>query len=239
MTKIKISLIALAAVLATSVSASAADLYAQTPVASWDGFYAGVIGSGGMFNNSSDDQWCYTACDAPELNGFGWGVGGTIGYNHQISNLVIGIEADMSWSSFSNSETYSDVDGGGWKHSASWDYYGTARARIGYSLGDAMFFTSAGVAWADWASFDECTAPFCSFQARAESSGVELGFAVGGGMEYALNESMSLKAEYLYIGMPHRRLNLDTEQELCSEGECDITVNSSVHMARIGLNFHF
>jgi outer membrane immunogenic protein len=232
--------LAAVSLLAISSSAFAADRY--DPVTDWSGFYIGVVGTGGMFINSSDDSWCYTACDAPELSSFGFGVGGTIGYNHQISNMLIGIEADMSWTDFSNSESYNADGGGGWEHSASWDYYGTARARMGYSLGEAMIFATAGVAWADWETLDECSAPHCAGGPTAAFSEVEFGFTVGGGMEYALSDALTLKGEYLYIGMPSNRVSLsggNYVDQRCDQNDCDVTVNSSAQVARVGLNYRF
>ena len=78
-------------------SATAADLPRYQPVApmynpiyNWTGFYVGING-GGAWGNS---QW-------DGLNKFdlsGGMIGGTIGYNWQVGQIVVGAEGDIDWS---------------------------------------------------------------------------------------------------------------------------------------------
>ena len=79
-------------------SASSADLpryqpvgpAAYNPIYNWTGFYVGINGGGGWGNS----QW-------DGINKFdvsGGLIGGTIGYNWQVGQIVVGAEGDIDWS---------------------------------------------------------------------------------------------------------------------------------------------
>ena len=95
------------AALAIPAVAAAADLpmKAYAPAAAvynWTGFYIGGSAGAALHQSSTD----YTAADAwdtgytnPVLNSakIGGVVGGTVGYNYQIRNFVVGAEGDISY----------------------------------------------------------------------------------------------------------------------------------------------
>src|ERR1043166_976259 len=80
------------ALLATTAWAAAADLGAPVPYTKaavvapgyWSGFYIGAQGGFGWLRNQGND-----------FNG-GF-AGGTLGANWQISNIVLGVEAEGAW----------------------------------------------------------------------------------------------------------------------------------------------
>jgi outer membrane immunogenic protein len=92
---------ALASMAALMGTAAAADLpprpapqpYYKAPVAmqvyNWTGFYIGINGGGG-FGRS---QWDSTG----NFNISGGLVGGTVGYNYQFGQGVVGLEGDIDW----------------------------------------------------------------------------------------------------------------------------------------------
>jgi outer membrane immunogenic protein len=98
----------LAAAVLASGSAAAADLtprYAPVirpapvyaAVYNWTGFYLGINGGGGWGRS----QW--DGIDRFDVSG--GLIGGTIGYNWQINQLVIGAEGDLDWSGIRGSTT--------------------------------------------------------------------------------------------------------------------------------------
>ena len=96
-------LLASAGVLALGVvSASAADLPRQrempakapayvTPAYNWTGLYAGINGGGGWGHSN----YSGTLASGSDLSG--GLVGGTLGYNWQMGQVVFGVEGDMDW----------------------------------------------------------------------------------------------------------------------------------------------
>lgn len=133
-------LLASAGVLALGVvSASAADLPRHRampekapvyvpPAWSWTGPYIGINGGWGF--GRSDFS-------APSPTGSfdtsGGLVGGTIGYNYQLdNNVVFGLEGDIDWS-----DIHGSAPCAGTTCETRNNWLGTARGRVGYSLGKA------------------------------------------------------------------------------------------------------
>jgi outer membrane immunogenic protein len=179
-------------VLALGVAqASAADLGRRPPpqapvyVAppfSWTGFYAGINGGYG---------WGRSNFSAPFATGnfdtSGGLVGGTLGYNYQVNQIVFGIEGDVdaSW-----------IDGsavcGGLTCRTRNNWLGTARGRIGYAFDRFLPYVTGGVAFGD---IKTNVAGFGS------GNDTKAGWTVGGGLEYALTGPWSAKVEYLHVDL--------------------------------------
>jgi hypothetical protein len=109
-------LLASAGILAMSViAASAADLPRQRmpakaepvyvpPVWSWTGFYVGINGGGGFGRSDFAAPF-----PSGSFNTSGGLVGGTLGYNYQMDNVVLGIEGDIDWSNIRGSAPRADA----------------------------------------------------------------------------------------------------------------------------------
>ena len=107
--------VAIGALLASSVAASAADM--DTPLSYWSGFYVGAqVGAGANVS----DFLCDGDCDAFVLDASLNNIlaGGYVGYNYQIDRFVVGVEGDLSAtfgrddSKFSNDYYWPAVDSG-------------------------------------------------------------------------------------------------------------------------------
>ena len=98
------------------------------PDADWSGGYVGVVGTAGMFASDMSDQWCWVACDAPDIASWGAGIGATAGWNRHVGALVYGVEGDISWMGFNDSlDAFlysSDTE-----FRASWNWLATLLAR--------------------------------------------------------------------------------------------------------------
>ena len=132
--------------------------YVAPPV--WTGFYAGVIGgiSFGASNNLAvTGTYDATQADIGQFyrdGGFG---GGQIGYNWSGfgggNQVVLGVEADIQGSGISSGFNRNDLN----YHSVltpfsanqSIDYFGTLRGRLGYAVGNALFYATGGLAYAN------------------------------------------------------------------------------------------
>jgi outer membrane immunogenic protein len=91
---------AVSALLLGTTTGLAADLPVKAPppvvIYDWTGFYIGVSGGGSLGgSNHVDPNGVNLTADG--FNVKGGLVGGTVGYNWQISRFVLGFEGDMSW----------------------------------------------------------------------------------------------------------------------------------------------
>ncbi|WP_055045642.1 outer membrane protein [Devosia sp. A16] len=189
----------------------------------WSGFYIGLNAGVGLLSHTTTEYegniWDYGDFSA---SGFGASVGATIGANAQFGAGVVGVEADINWSGLSTSSSW---DGGDIENNVDWNWYGTLRARAGLAVDQALIYATAGAAFVDTSYYYGYVDDFASFD------GIQVGLTAGVGAEYALSDNMSVKAEYLYIGLP-------TETVL-DDSDTPIDFTSSAHVVRAGLNWSF
>lgn len=192
---------AAAVLTAGAVSAQAADLtYEPAPVAAeivpvgnWTGFYlGGSIGYGwGKTDQKPDadgDIITYlSASDVLKPDGFIAGV--QLGGDYQFpSNIVIGALVDVYYSNAK--DTYLDASGFDYGTTESHiEYFGTARARVGYAVDKFLPYVTGGLAWANNKIDD---------QFYGSDSQTHFGWTLGAGVEYQFATNWTLKAEYLY-----------------------------------------
>ncbi|MDA9398150.1 hypothetical protein XH79_04770 [Bradyrhizobium sp. CCBAU 45389] len=78
---------------------------------------------------------------------------------------------------------------------------------------------------------------------NASDSVVLIGYAVGGGVEYALGAGWSIKGEYLHMGFGTKSYNLTGSLQspagLTGVIATHVDIKSSFDIARIGVNYHF
>jgi outer membrane immunogenic protein len=206
---------ALAADLPTHKSPVApAPMYA--PPFTWGGLYLGVNGGFG-YNSLSNTNF--------GSNGGGV-VGGTIGYNWQMGQIVFGGEADLDWAYLKSTNNYANALGAAASNSYRVNAITTERLRLGYAVDRALFYVTGGYAGvATHATFADASG-FSGSQDNWRSGGV-----IGGGIEYAFTNNISVKAEYLWAPL---------QDKTYWAGTPDAETNRmSVSLARVGLNYKF
>jgi outer membrane immunogenic protein len=190
----------------------------------WDGVYIGAHGGYVWGTDTSSFPGFGVASSLNPKGGFG---GGQIGYNTYLtSNWLIGYELDLSGGNL-------DVSGPSWLPTAfsatsKTDYFGTARARVGYGIDHWLLYATAGEAWAH-NIFDETA--IGSGAVVFGRNQFYLGWTAGAGVEYALDRNWSVKAEYLYADLGKE---WDTVFSF-SERSTELTLN----MLRLGVNYRF
>lgn len=197
----------------------------------WSGIYVGVNGGIGALTETTTDYQGfingYTGGDfsQTEMGGF---LGGTVGVNQQIGSAVFGVEADLQWA---NMESHRDLSGGLYENGGAWDWYATLRARAGLAHENTMAYVTAGVAAVsvDY-DYGQLATPVPPGY-HLDVSGTEYGLAAGAGVEHAFTDKVSLKLEYLYIGLP-----TNNQTGIYAD---DYDFVSSAHLARLGLNYRF
>jgi len=207
---------ALAADLPTHKAPPSPAPYYTPPAFTWTGFYVGVNGGWG-FSGTENNSFGH-------LNG---GLaGGTVGYNYQIGQFVLGYEGDVDWSGVRSSNFAYTIPGGVGNDKLSTNWMVTERARLGYAVDRTLFFVTGGYAGIDThGSFTDSFGNFGS-QNVFHSGGV-----VGAGVEYAFTNNISVKGEYLYA---------PTFSKTYFAGTPDVTSTSlGISMFRVGLNYKF
>jgi outer membrane immunogenic protein len=245
----KKSLIIAAALAAFAVApAAAADLamkaapaYIPMPVYSWTGFYLGGVGTVGMMGSEHADQWCDMTCSTPVERRWGGGIGGTAGFNWQAGHVLYGVEGDISWVDFKTNHHVDFRIGGGENIGATWDWYSTVRGRMGLVVDDTLAYVTGGVAFVGTkfhsAYFNAAGAFNGGFP---DVNGTRVGFAAGAGVEHKFSPNWSLKAEYLYIGLPSVKSTPYVNQNFVPSSPDDVmTHRSDAHMFRLGVNYTF
>ncbi|HZO47874.1 MAG TPA: outer membrane protein [Xanthobacteraceae bacterium] len=192
------SALAAATITILSVPAIAADMPARrmpvkaVPVAAatynWTGLYVGVHAGYAWGELTSDAN---AAVDHEPSGGL---FGGQIGYNWQSGQFVFGIEADLAYS------TVKGDDGGvvppGFTFAATSDmkYLGTVRGRLGLAQDRVLFYVTGGFAW----SKVDVGMTVVGVGSAGDTLNLT-GWTVGGGIEYAIAQNWTIRAEYLYV----------------------------------------
>ena len=241
-----IAMLSLGALSSATFSSAAADLpstksapaavYAP-PIFTWTGLYIGVNGGGGSARFSRQGSYDgYDVSDSTSSHGYFAGI--QAGYNYQFSqNFVIGLEADLQLANFAKTFSCGAGYGGGTCNDdssrAGYDIrsFGTARVRLGYAMDKMLFFVTGGYAFANikYDAFD-----YLPDNSKSASKTVS-GYALGGGVEYAISTNWSVKGEYLHLGF--NRKTIDPIPS--STPDYVVRVKSSADIARIGINYRF
>jgi outer membrane immunogenic protein len=269
------------ALLGLSAAAFAADLpsrrvapapYVAVPVFTWTGFYVGVNAGYGFSNNDRNGLGSFNAVPGsltgtPAALGFagtvtqgdlsrdnsGFVGGGQIGYNYQIGQWVIGIEADLQFADLNKSNTGDVVTlipavgnpgipgfvGARNANFGGIDWFGTVRGRLGYAIDRLLVYGTGGFAFggADNNNSDG----FDGFRDRGDST--RTGFAAGGGIEYAFTPNLTGKIEGLYVNLERNRDNgfvgVQAGAPIFTTGFGRSNNDSEFGVVRAGLNYKF
>jgi outer membrane immunogenic protein len=110
------------------------------------------------------------------------------------------------------------------------NYFGTARARIGYAADRVLWYATGGVAWGTNEVGASLAAPGLFLAGTA--SDTHVGWTVGAGVEWALVDNWTAKVEYLY-------LDLGNASYLGGPAAGGFNVDLTAHTVKVGLNYRF
>ena len=217
---------------------AAPPVFVPVPVFTWTGFYAG-FNAGYGFDASSNSQPTVIGVNSASTlvlpgttaaiafsNGQsndGFVGGGQIGYNYQFtpgSGVVVGIEADAQYVDFGRSRNNSILTPGFTavpgvtfvdpRGTASLDYFGTVRGRLGYAFDRTLVYGTGGFAYGSGGGRDFGLT-------NSSRDDFQTGWAAGGGIEYALptdsflnffrSSAVTLKIEGLYVNLDQGNRN--------------------------------
>jgi outer membrane immunogenic protein len=186
----------------------------------WSGFYIGVNGGYGW----STSDWVSVGGVNAHPEGRGGLVGGTVGINWQMSNIVLGLEGDYDWARVQGSGAWSTA---GFTATSNMTYFATARGRLGLAANNALFYITGGAAFA---GFDYTTTPCGCIGTFSDS---RTGWTFGGGLEYGFAPNLSFKAEYLYADFGTRTSGAGVLDAVATD------LRNRVSIVRGGINWRF
>jgi len=188
-----------------------------------------------------------------------------VGYNWQFNrNWLFGLETDFDWSGMRGSATTINSLGSGITTNVDehTKWFGTVRARFGYLPVDSLLvYVTGGFAYGKVEhtgnyinnnpgvglisfpiggfGFSCNSGPTVCF--AGSSSGIATGWTAGGGLEYAIWQRWTVRAEYLYVSLESRSV---TETALNGGGFTPTFFNANFgrtnfNVARAGLSYRF
>jgi outer membrane immunogenic protein len=212
--------------------ASAADIEAPVPVYDWSGFYiGGHLGYGeanysGDFGTSDPEE---PDPDDLDLKGI---VGGLqAGWNWQADSLVFGIEADVTFTDWSDKQKNEEEDTEYIEGDI--DLLATLRARAGFAVDNLLLYVTAGgaIADAEYDATDEEEDPGSQDNVDFD----DIGFVIGGGAEWGVDDRWTLRVEALYYSFNDKEDASDLIDEEDLEGN-EVKFDDA-WIVRAGLNF--
>jgi outer membrane immunogenic protein len=255
------------------------------PAFTWDGCYAGINGgwirSRTSYDTRPSGSYLTTASVLAPPNAGGTGlllgdftsavhsyaasdsgatVGGQVGCNKQYTWFLIGLEADINWSSADASVTAAyapfpsanpafTISQSAEAVSTRMDWFSTIRARGGVTFDRWLVFATGGLAIAEFKSSTNITylangtSPvFANASHIGQNSQTRLGAAVGGGVEYAWDNNWSVKAEYLHLEFGSWSYVSPLVAPAAAIGagySWTTTVRPREDMVRVGVNYRF
>ena len=226
--------------------AFAADYYGSSPgggykdapvaalVPNWAGFYLGPSFGWAWSSINAGNNAIIIPYNAsvpfaqPGTNGM---IGGAqLGYNMQTGNFVYGIELDFGGLDASASGVKVDPNTGTViTVKSNGGFYGDITGRVGVGAGNALLYAKGGFAYYTGNVSVTADSPLGSI---SQNSGMFTGWTVGGGLEYKLTRTLTMKAEYQYFDVDNTNFSCC----LTSSGKLDDNITANTF--RLGLNFY-
>lgn len=216
-------------------SANAADMPTKAPMApiavpyNWTGLYIGV--QGGYAWGNSIQTFIAGTTDRYKING--WEGGGTLGYNWQIQQWVLGLETDFSGSHISGSTISSATYGcsvvvGIAGCTTNVNAFGTLRARLGMAFNNVLIYGTGGLAYGS----------IQSGLNGGSATNWRTGWTGGAGVEYGITRNWSAKLEWIYVNFSSFQwTNATNANFACTGFNCSTDARFSV--LRGGVNYRF
>ena len=239
---------ALSVLLATSMTANAADVYARpyapppyvppayvAPVFTWTGFYLGGNIGGAWAHRDVTDSLFGVNFNNGNNDGVFIG-GGQLGFNWQVNYFVLGFEAEFDGlANNNNTGTVLIPTVGAIQVTANNRWITTAAARFGVTNGYWLFYGKAG---GGWVGTDDFTVTNVTTGASATVSNNDRnsGWLVGAGIEWAFLPNWSAKLEYDFLGLDSRSFAVPAG---FFAGDTFTQSNRNIQTVKVGINYLF
>lgn len=221
-----------------AICANAADLGTKKPgIAApimtqfnWTGFYVGVQGGyqwGRTSNRFYGAGGVLLPASSRNHDTNGAVLGAHAGYTYQFNpgdGFVIGAEGDIEWTSTRGTFTFV----GGDQYRAKGDLQGSVRLRAGYALNRILVYATGGAAFSNLNN-----SIFNAGTGVRVRSNVDIGWTVGGGVEYAITRNWSARAEYRYTAFSEKKYDAS------AAFPGTVGAENNLHTVRAGVSYRF
>lgn len=207
-----------------------APVYAPAPPPLlWNGFYVGAQIGWAWGNDHSREFVTATGALTGADPGFDPDgiIGGIhLGYNVQLSTIVLGLEGDFEASGVDGAVT--NVFGVTTDFENRWQ--GSIRGRVGAAFGPTLLYVTGGVAFADlrYRYFVAGVTPAESFR------DTKAGWTIGAGAEFAFSPRWSTRLEYRFTDFGRV-----TNASLVGSPNFSYRHDPEFHTVRLGVSYHF
>jgi outer membrane immunogenic protein len=225
--------------------------------------YSGDGGGGGdrLLNSSLggiSSLAANTYTTAHDTSGFTGGA--QLGFNWTSGSWLFGVETDIQYSDLSDTfQAGSDAA----PHAIfldaerSLDWFGTLRARFGVMASPSMLlYATGGLAYGgtDQTATLSRSATFAAFATGGttpltcqsgvpcisdSASSTAAGWALGGGLEFALGSMTTLRGEYLHVDLGEESVRMVAVAPSTGTGFATAEFDNTYDVVRVGLNFKF
>ena len=220
----------------------------------WSGGYIGIQGSGGNSYGAFDFRDtsiggrsvpAFRTGDATGRSDLGrnatTAVGGVFGgYTWQDGPWIYGVEADLSAANLKRPVVLSGLgdDPALGLIRVKTDLYGTLRGRFGYAFERALVYATFGLGGANARVLAAYPDVDTGAENRVRRDLSYLGFTLGAGVQFALNEHLALGIDYRYLDLGgNRRVDLGTVPGL-SGGPVATQISGTAHQMMARLSWH-
>jgi outer membrane immunogenic protein len=174
-----------------------------------------------------------------------WLAGAHAGYNWQNGTLLYGVETDFQATHLNSSMNGGLVytppfpfpnDFAG--TTASIDWYGTLRGRLGATYGSLLLYVTGGIAYGN-VDLSSTLRAF-GVTTYAETVQPKIGGVVGAGAEYLLKPNVMLTFQYQFVDLGRVNIASSATSILCcATASQSATVRAQFQAAMLGLSFRF
>ncbi len=161
------------------------------------------------------------------LDGTAFGYGVRAGADYVMDGWVLGAAAD--WSFGTNTDIGRDAAN---EAELAMPNLATIRARAGYTAGSALVYLTGGYTQAEL-EFDVGSDGYMLFGSDGDWTA---GWTMGGGVDVAVTEQVSVGLEYLYLQLDDVRYEVEDDVGFPISIDHDL---DGIHTIRLGLNYAF
>jgi outer membrane immunogenic protein len=205
---------------------------------SWTGFYLGA-NIGGAWGQRDVTDVTRVLAFTQSSNGRFIG-GGQVGFNYQVNNFVVGVEGDIDGLAGNNggNGTGLIVPGVGTiVASSNNSWISTVAARFGIANDHWLFYGKAGGGWVGTSNLTISNLT-TGTTIVGNNSRTASGFLGGVGVEYAITNNWTVKAEYDYLGLSRRNFIVPVGSPFFV-GDTFTNGGRNVQMVKVGFNYLF
>lgn len=237
-------------VVAFAAAANAADMYRAPDggggykdgpayvAVNWSGFYAGAHIGGAWGDMKTTDVLGFGLPTGESFHNrptdvFG---GGQLGYNFQRDRFVFGVEADFGDMPLSKTSIELTTPFSTASSKIDSSFYADVTGRLGFTVDRALIYAKGGYAYLDGTIGYSSVGPTVGgFNFAGSKSGLS-GWTAGAGVEYKINPSWSVKAEYLHFDFGSETITI-SEAATGVTGGVKLQNTLEVDTVKAGVNY--